>query len=120
MAARADGSERPAVGELRVWLALLGGPAAWAMHVLVSYALVPVSCELESKLPLLVATAAALGAGATATVAARRAWGRLADGPGGRSRDRLRTLAFAGTLVGALALLTIGFNAVAIVGASQC
>jgi hypothetical protein len=56
----------PADSTWPLWASLVGAPAAWALAILASYVLVPVSCELGTRLPLhgvrLVTTAAALGA----------------------------------------------------------
>lgn len=58
------------VGSLRLWYAILGGPAAWTAHLLVSYGFVYVACGTGwiflLYLTTLVAATMALGAGVVA------------------------------------------------------
>lgn len=41
-----------------LWFALLGGPAAWTVHLLGSYPLVPLACRMGTTAPLNILTAA--------------------------------------------------------------
>lgn len=61
----------------QLWFALLGGPVAWALHLFVGYALVPVACRVQTVLPLVALTVAM---GVVAIASAGVGW-RLRDAP---------------------------------------
>jgi hypothetical protein len=94
----------PPVPRLALWFALLGGPIAWSAHLLASYPLVSVACQLQTTAPLNLITAItatlAAAAGITGAVAHRRIG---QDGPGGLgdSYARARFMALAGLIAGA-------------------
>lgn len=59
--------------------ALLAAPGVWTLHLLVSYALVPPSCEVDTVAPLHLTTAVGLLLGGTVTWWSIRTWRRLSD-----------------------------------------
>lgn len=70
------------------WIALLGAPAAWAVHIGARYPLVPVACDARSVWPLVAVTLGCLlGGGLSLAVAM---WlSRRCDAAGTRTpRDR--------------------------------
>lgn len=88
--------DRPPVGRLALFFALLGGPLAWTVHLLASYPLVPLACDMGTNAPLNVITAGtalvSAAAGAVGWWAHRRLRGAgedpLDDGaPGAGSGD---------------------------------
>lgn len=86
-----------------LWFALLGGPAAWTVHLLASYPLVPLACRLGTTTPLNILTAVtaaiALAAAGTGGWAYRRARRAGAEGDTG---DRATFMALAGLLLALL------------------
>jgi hypothetical protein len=75
---------------LRLWFVALVGPAAWLAHLLVSYALVPVSCEQGRSVWLYLTTLVTGAAAVAATVVAARTLARARAGrrdDAGRASD---------------------------------
>jgi hypothetical protein len=95
----------PPVSSAALWFALLGGPIAWSAHLLASYPLVSVACQIQTTAPLNLITAVtaaiAAAAGITGAVAYRRV---RTSGPGGPGDTfaRARFMALAGLMAGAL------------------
>lgn len=110
----------PPVPRPALWFALLGGPIAWSAHLLASYPLVSVACQLQTTAPLNLVTAItaaiAAAAGITGAIAHRRADAQAdaqagdgaradagaAGGDLGDAVARARFMALAGMLAGAL------------------
>lgn len=98
------------VGNGVLWFALLGGPAAWTVHLLASYPLVPLACDLGTALPLHLLTLTTALASAAAAAAGGLAWRRLrreptpgagqaAEGDGDDATGRARFMAVAGGIL---------------------
>jgi hypothetical protein len=87
-----------------LWYSLLGGPIAWSAHLLASYPLVSVACQLGTTTPLHLVTAItaaiAAGAGLTGALVYRRV-PRQSDAGLGNGPARARFMALAGTFAGA-------------------
>src|SRR4051794_9418374 len=66
-------------GKRALWAAVLGTPTLFALHLTVTYALVPVLCHYKKVWVLHVITAAFLVLAAVATGVAGREWSRLAS-----------------------------------------
>jgi hypothetical protein len=102
---------RPPQGEVRVrnlglWLAALGGPVSWAIHLMVVYPLVEVACRFQTMLPLYGASAVLL---ASAGAAGLVNWGYLRGlrGQNGATTPRrIRFMATAG-LAGAILFMIL-------------
>jgi hypothetical protein len=100
------------------WFAVLGGIAAWFVHLMAAYLLVPNTCATESQVAQYAVTVPLLGAAAASVAVAVRMWRRAADG--GRAVARLRFLGFVGALLGGIAALSIVANAFGIVLLGPC
>jgi hypothetical protein len=57
---------RVPVGNVRLWFGALGGPVAWAIHLMVMYPLVEIACRFETSAPLYAASVVLFGAAALA------------------------------------------------------
>lgn len=75
-------AERP-VGLFPLWFGLLGGPAGWTAHLLLSYPLVPLACATGLRLILHAVTLVTVGIIVAAAVVAWRSWQRLGAPNGG-------------------------------------
>lgn len=101
-----------------LWFALLGGPAAWTIHLLASYPLVLLACRLGTNLPLNLLTAATALLAAAAAAAGWRAWrklGREGPPPAGRAIDRATLVGRARFMAVAGAILSVFFTYVILV-----
>jgi hypothetical protein len=93
-----------------LWLCLLAGPAAWTVHLLLSYPLVPLVCATGLGILLHLVTLFTAVTTFAAGVIALRLWDRAArtaradDAPGTAATDYL---AFSGLLMNALFLFII-------------
>jgi hypothetical protein len=94
--------------EVLLWLGFFGVPAAWALHLVAAYLLVPVACQHDTRLPLLGVTALAVAIAAAAGLALYRV------------RGHRPTLRFVGLLVAGASAATILFNSMAIVAVDPC
>lgn len=98
-----------------LWFALLGGPAAWTVHLLASYPLVPLACRLQTTLPLNLVTLCTALVSAAAAATGGVAWRRLrrvgAGDPtvdrGGDIGGRALFMASAGAILGVFFLWVI-------------
>ena len=67
----------------RLWYGALGGAVAWSLHLLASYAILPVACAAGSTLPIhaltLVFALATIGAGVASFASWRRAGATAAE-----------------------------------------
>jgi hypothetical protein len=129
-----EGGPRSRLG----WLALLGGPVLWVLHIGLRYPLVPVSCEAGSEWPLhVVSIACTLGSIAVVAVAwrtlrdarrdvgARSGVGDEPDDPvtGSPERRRLFRIAFlarAGLVTSLVFLLVIVAEALTTIWHDPC
>ncbi|MGE3268184.1 MAG: hypothetical protein AB7P40_05515 [Chloroflexota bacterium] len=98
-------------GRLGLWLALGGGVVAWALHLVGSYALLAVSCALQTAwllhaLSILTVLPTVYGAWYC-----YRVWKRCKDdvgpGPRGRSADYQQYMGLCGALLNALFVFAI-------------
>jgi hypothetical protein len=81
-APRPDGRARR-----RLALAVLLAPAAWALHLSVGVALVPVSCDRGTEAWMHLSTALTLALAMAGAVLSRRALGRAQDGDEATATD---------------------------------
>ena len=109
-------------GLILLGLAILSGPAAWAMNQLVGYALVKPVCASDSRLTLIAVAAAALAMTVAGTLIAWSCLARLrgAHEEGGREEDRSHFLAVAGLSLNLLIALLIVTAAVPVFLLSPC
>lgn len=95
---------------LLLWIGWLVGPAAWALHLLVSYWLVPKACEAEATWMLHATTLATLLMSIAGGAIAWRQWSRAGrrwpDASDGEI-SRIRFMAVMGMLLCALSALLI-------------
>lgn len=110
---RRPGRGHDAGGLWPVWAGIAVGPLAWGVAVAASYALVPVACDLGSRLPLhgvrLVTTAVA----AAATWAALGAWRRSRGASAAAPIERTALLALCGVALSGLSTALIVLEGVA-------
>jgi hypothetical protein len=95
-----------------LWAAYAGAPAAWALAVGASYAVVPLACEWGTALPLHAIRAVTLAVAAAATAAVFALWRDVRGGRALRLR-RTETLAFVGIAVAGFSALLIALEGVA-------
>lgn len=100
--------EPAGIGEL--WFGLLAGPAAWLVHLNVSYALVRYVCASGSGWLLHLGTLAMLALAAAGVLVALRSWRRI-DEPtvtgGAGTLGRTRFMALGGMALSGFFLLVI-------------
>lgn len=60
--------------DVKLWLAVLTPPAAWAAHLQISYALAPSACDAQSRLMLLIVSVVCLVLPAMTSRTAYRLW----------------------------------------------
>lgn len=93
----------PPASRVALWFAFLGGPIAWSAHLLASYPLVSVACDLGTTAPLNIITAATATLSAAAAVVGWVSYRRVrAGGPGGLgdAYGRARFMALTGFVLG--------------------
>lgn len=98
-----------------LWLGLLGGPAAWFLHLLVSYSLVRWVCRSGGMWVMHAATVAALAGAAAVGGLAWRNWRRAGrprgtDGAGAEGRSRF--LSIAGVALAAYSVVLIAVEGI--------
>ena len=89
------------------WFAVLGGPAAYAGHLLVSYFGLPLVCAMGTRLPLYAVTIAAAGIAATATTVGWRQRRRPAARADDPRIELQQVMSLIGAYLSALATATI-------------
>jgi hypothetical protein len=97
------GTPRPPVSLPVLWFAFLGGPAGWTAHLLASFPLVPVACDMGTNALLNAITAVTALVCAAAAVTGWIALRRLPAGQPGTVGDpfgRARFMARAGIILG--------------------
>lgn len=102
MSAPTEGHEPPA-SRAALWFAFLGGPIAWSAHLLSSYPLVSVACDLGATTPLHLITALTAAIAAAAAVVGWLSFRRVrAGGPSGLGDAfaRARFMALSGLILG--------------------
>ncbi|TFL18361.1 hypothetical protein [Jannaschia formosa] len=95
---------------LTPWLGWVCGPAAWALHQGIGYAMVPWLCDLGTRWPYHLLTVVSTGlcmVGAWAALHALRRSGRVRSE---RSEGRLRMMALVGLMLCAAALTGIAIE----------
>lgn len=102
VAAHQEGKEA-----LSPWLGWVLGPAAWALHQGIGYAMVPWICAIGVQWPYHVLTLLALSFCAAGALSARHALRRSHRVRPPRSASRLRMMALVGLMFSAMALLGI-------------
>lgn len=88
---------------VRPWAGWVCGPAAWAMHQVFGYALVPHACETGSRLLYNGLTIFCLMLAAVGALASWTAMKRADTLGDSRSVDRLRLMARIGLMLGSIA-----------------
>lgn len=82
---------------LSQWAGVLLGPAAWALHLQVSYTLAALACDDAWRFSIHAMTALSLVVALTGLYVARRNWqASLGGAPDGHRLDRSRFMAIAG------------------------
>lgn len=89
---------------LAPWLGWVLGPAAWALHQGIGYAMIPWLCRSGEEWPYHALTAFALALCGAGALAARSAYRRAATVRQERGADRLRMMALGGFMLCATAL----------------
>lgn len=115
------------VSQLSLWFGLLGGAAAWAAHLVLAYALVPLACARGLEI-LLYATIPLTMVVAIAAIAfAWRGWSRVreladeTDENGNRLvSQRVRFMALSGLAMSTYFLFVIVAQSVPIITQSPC
>ena len=97
--ARQEGREA-----LTPWLGWIFGPAAWALHQGIGYAMVPWLCAIGEEWPYHALTVFALALCGAGALAARRAYRRAGIVRQERGAERLRMMALGGFMLCAAAL----------------
>ena len=109
-------------GMTRLWLGLASGPVAWALDLLIGYALVKPVCRADARFTLVAVSAAALLVTAAGWWLSWRCLQQLrnAHPTGGHPEDRSQMLALAGVVLNALLALLIVTAAVSQFLLSPC
>ena len=89
------------------WLGWFFGPAAWALHQGIGYAMVPWLCEIGTRWPYHALTAGAVGLCAAGIMTAFRAMRRAPHVYPDYSADRLHMMGLVGLMLCGAALLGI-------------
>jgi len=103
--------------------AVLAGPAAWGLNLMVNYSLVKPACAAGSSFVLAAVSMGAVGASVAGIVLSWRCWRRLRHAgttEGGRVVDRSYFLALLGVVLNAFFVLLISVSAVALFVVSPC
>lgn len=111
-------------GTLALWFGVLAGPLAWTVHLLLSYALLPVACSTGIGWVLHAVTLLTAGVTAWAGLVAYRRWQRHRDDPrdgvrGPRSGWR-RFMALSGVALSALFFVVILLEGLPVAIVSPC
>jgi hypothetical protein len=114
-------------------LALLGAPAAWTAHLLISYTLLALACSTGwggLRPALIVLTLVSLGAAAASGVLARRLWRRARavdrpmddrwDARMGERTARVSFLMVVGLVLAVLFAIAIAYQAAPVLLAERC
>ena len=97
-----------------LWFGLLGGAAAWVLHLNLTYLIVPHTCRWGQAPWMHLLTLAALAMAVAATVAGRRVWAS------GHGHDHRRFLGLAGAALSALFVLVIAFEGTQVLLIDPC
>jgi hypothetical protein len=114
------------VGQLSLWFGMLGGAGAWALHLVVSYALVPAACAAGLGFLLYLAIPVFIGLAALAIFFAWRGWQASRDIPdenGNGHRlvyQRVRFMALSGLAMSGFFLMVIIAQSVPIIMQDPC
>nr|WP_055501533.1 hypothetical protein [Nonomuraea pusilla] len=116
------------IGRWLLAFAVLGGVAAWAVHLVVAWGVVELACSrghtdvagVPLKAVVAVATAVPALVAAAALLTCWRLWSRHLRDDGDRRIGRARFLAHLGLWLDGLAVLMIVFGAVAVVVFPPC
>jgi hypothetical protein len=120
-------TEYPApVGQLSLWFGMLGGAASWALHLVVSYSLVPAACAAGLGILLYLAIPVFTGLALLAIFFAWRGWQATRDMPdenGNGQRfvyQRVRFMALSGLAMSGFFLMVIIAQSVPIIMQDPC
>lgn len=97
-------------GIIALWFGFLGGPAAWYLHLNISYSLVRLICETGDTVLLHLTTFVTLAVALGALLVAVRSWRRLEQPrltTGSGTAGRSRFLALGGIALSAFFALTL-------------
>jgi nicotinamide riboside transporter PnuC len=114
------------VGQFSLWFSMLGGPAAWALHLVVNYSLVPVACATGMSFLLYLTIPTFLGIAAIALFFGWRGWDstRGMDETNGNGQrlmvQRVRFMGLSGILMSAFFLMVIIAQSVPIIMQDPC
>jgi hypothetical protein len=114
------------VGQFSLWFAMLGGAGAWALHLVVNYALVPVACSLGMGILLYMTIPVFIGITLLAIFFGWRGWAATRDmdetnGNGQRLMvQRVRFMALSGLAMSGFFLMVIIAQSVPIIMQDPC
>lgn len=119
--------ESEPVSQLSLWFGLLGGAAAWAAHLVLAYALVPLACAQGLEILLYATIPLTMVVAIAAIVFAWRGWSRVreraneTDENGNRLiSQRVRFMALSGLAMSTYFLFVIVAQSVPIITQSPC
>jgi hypothetical protein len=126
MAARGTEATVPSggeVGRLTLWLAAASGTAAWVVHLVGSYALLPLACATTAWILHAVTIVTLIPTIAGTWVCLqfwRRYRGQAGPDPHGRSADYQQYMGLTGALLNALFLFVIALEGLPVVLMNPC
>jgi hypothetical protein len=93
-----------------LWAGVLAGPAAWMLHLQISYSLVGTACDTGQQFVMHLVTLGALLLAGTGAAISWRSWKRLPEGPmdeGDAKETRKRFMALFGLVMSLSFVLVI-------------
>lgn len=126
MSSQSTASDREPVGQFSLWIGMLGGATAWAIHLVVAYALVPLACARGLDILLYATIPTTIGLAGVSVWLAWRGWDRSNGDVDHDDRDefltlnRVRFMAISGILMSGFFLIVIIAQSVPILAYSPC
>lgn len=126
MSARRETEYSAPVGQLSLWFGMLGAAGAWALHLVVNYALVPAACTAGMGFMMYLSIPVFTGIAVLAGVFAWRGWAsvRGMDGENGNGQQlivhRVRFMAVSGIVLSIFFLMVIIAQSVPIIFQNPC
>jgi hypothetical protein len=125
---RAEGHEtyQDPVNHWTLWFGMLGAPGAWALHLVINYALVPAACTVALQFLMYITIPVFIGIAGLAGFFSWRGWHLTRDvSEHGRNGQRLidnrvRFMALSGLAMSALFLMVIIAQSVPIIIQDPC